>query len=471
MTSVTLNGNTYSADGSAAKDMQGGGHRTHFIPCLADMMVEAGAAAQASADAVSSGAAAMLAAESAAISANAAAVYAASVAVAYAATTAASLSVGAGSKSFVTQTGKLFRAGHYVTISRVSDPSVFMYGSVTSYDASTGDMVVNATALNGAGTHTDWDINLASTFVKLPIFSDAAATLRPVANGENLTANNAALPPVGIRAIYSHSLFIAYGVSAPSVATSTDGLTWVVRTMPATAIWQLASDGNNLLATANTSTNCATSADGLAWNAATELPVNGGKPTGINGVWLAGVSATTVHRSTDLGATWTPQTLPATTGTSIFKVGAYFWYWSSGTTAYYSDTGLTESWTSMALPVTPVNATVYEVADGVVRFSANAANAKVYELTNPVAGAVELPGVLTPADSTMVFKIGNTNVTFNSTYGNCRTWGNYGSTVRNSDLTANNTFGNCNNGSVYLIGNYTMLRFSVADGPYSIYEV
>lgn len=40
MSQITVNGNTYSDDGAAAKDMQNGGHRTHLLPMLSDTLVD-----------------------------------------------------------------------------------------------------------------------------------------------------------------------------------------------------------------------------------------------------------------------------------------------------------------------------------------------------------------------------------------------------------------------------------------------
>jgi len=40
MTQVTLNGHVYSDDGSAARDMQGGGVRNWLLPMLSDAAVE-----------------------------------------------------------------------------------------------------------------------------------------------------------------------------------------------------------------------------------------------------------------------------------------------------------------------------------------------------------------------------------------------------------------------------------------------
>jgi hypothetical protein len=42
MTQVVINGNTYSDDGTTAKDMLNGGHATHFFPMISDVVVVAG---------------------------------------------------------------------------------------------------------------------------------------------------------------------------------------------------------------------------------------------------------------------------------------------------------------------------------------------------------------------------------------------------------------------------------------------
>ena len=39
MTQVTVNGNTYSDDGTTSKDMQHGGHRQWLLPMISDLMV------------------------------------------------------------------------------------------------------------------------------------------------------------------------------------------------------------------------------------------------------------------------------------------------------------------------------------------------------------------------------------------------------------------------------------------------
>lgn len=141
MSSVTINGNTYSADGSTPKDMLNGGHRTYFIPLCSDVATVAGQvqnnADQTAIDAVN-----------AADGANA-----------MRGTSTTSTAVGAGSKTFTTQAGKQFTGGNYVTVSRTSAPTTLMHGVVTSYSGTT--LTVDVSTIAGSGTHTDWTIALS----------------------------------------------------------------------------------------------------------------------------------------------------------------------------------------------------------------------------------------------------------------------------------------------------------------------
>lgn len=143
MTQVTINGNTYSDDGSTAKDMRNGGHRTHFFPLVQDVVTVTGQA-QTTADQVSI--------DAANVAARAAG---------YVATSATSLTVGAGAQALTVEPGKLFSGG-YVIINRTSSPSTYMHGMLTSYDAVTGALVVDVSDFSGSGTHNDWTVSLSA---------------------------------------------------------------------------------------------------------------------------------------------------------------------------------------------------------------------------------------------------------------------------------------------------------------------
>ena len=142
MTQVTINGNTYSDDGSSAKDMLNGGHRQWFFPLVSDVVVTA---ADVAADA----------AQAAIDAATAAAVAGSTIA-----TSTTSLSPTAGNKTLAIQTGKQFLGGNFVTISRTSDPTIIMHGVVTSYSGSTLQITVGF-AVGAVGPFTDWTVALS----------------------------------------------------------------------------------------------------------------------------------------------------------------------------------------------------------------------------------------------------------------------------------------------------------------------
>lgn len=82
----------------------------------------------------------------------------------YSGNTGQTLSVTTGSKSLTIAAGKAFQAGDNVTIGLASDPAnpdaSRMYGTVTSYNFSTGDMVVDVTSVTDSGSSTGWKVSL-----------------------------------------------------------------------------------------------------------------------------------------------------------------------------------------------------------------------------------------------------------------------------------------------------------------------
>ncbi len=150
MTAVTINGNAYSDDGSQSRDMLGFGYRDWLLPMLSDTMTEA-AAIGASVTAAAGSASA--AAESATAAQN----YAAALS----GTSTTSTTIGTGSKSLTTQTGKQFLAGQWVMVVRVADVNAWMFGQITSYNSGSGALVVDVIVTSGAGTFFDWVIMLS----------------------------------------------------------------------------------------------------------------------------------------------------------------------------------------------------------------------------------------------------------------------------------------------------------------------
>ncbi len=76
-------------------------------------------------------------------------------------TTATSLTVGLGSKTFTTQTGKAWVPGQRLLLPRTSDPAgTWMSGTLTAYNSGTGAATLLVTNFAGSGTFTDWTVAL-----------------------------------------------------------------------------------------------------------------------------------------------------------------------------------------------------------------------------------------------------------------------------------------------------------------------
>lgn len=76
-------------------------------------------------------------------------------------TSTTSLLIATGSKSFTTQSGKLWVAGQFVTASSNANSANYMHGSVTSYSGTS--LIVNVLDIGGSGTLADWNITISGT--------------------------------------------------------------------------------------------------------------------------------------------------------------------------------------------------------------------------------------------------------------------------------------------------------------------
>lgn len=81
-------------------------------------------------------------------------------AVNYNTTSSSSLTIGTGSKTFMALPGGIQQVGQYIIAASGADVTKWMAGQITSYNATTGQLVVNVTAVNGAGTFADWVISI-----------------------------------------------------------------------------------------------------------------------------------------------------------------------------------------------------------------------------------------------------------------------------------------------------------------------
>lgn len=79
----------------------------------------------------------------------------------YNGTSTTSVTIGTGSISFTTQTGLQFSAPQWVIIASTANNANYMTGNVTSYNSSTGVLIVNVVSNGGSGTYGSWQISLA----------------------------------------------------------------------------------------------------------------------------------------------------------------------------------------------------------------------------------------------------------------------------------------------------------------------
>lgn len=77
-------------------------------------------------------------------------------------TSTTSLSVGTGAKGFTSQAGKAWLVGSYVFIVATADNSKIMQGKITTYNSSTGSLVVDVNIASGTGTYVSWNIGVAN---------------------------------------------------------------------------------------------------------------------------------------------------------------------------------------------------------------------------------------------------------------------------------------------------------------------
>ena len=74
-----------------------------------------------------------------------------------------SLTIGTGAQSLTVDASKSYQVGMSVKIAH--DSTNWMHGEVTSYNAGTGALVVNVTAIFGSGTEASWTITLSGPIV------------------------------------------------------------------------------------------------------------------------------------------------------------------------------------------------------------------------------------------------------------------------------------------------------------------
>lgn len=100
-------------------------------------------------------------------------------------TSTTSLAIGTGSKSLTVSANKAFAAGQTVMIAVTADVTQYMFGTVSSYNSTTGALVVSVSDTAGSGTYAAWTVSLvgpkgATGGASLPAGSAAAPGLAVV---------------------------------------------------------------------------------------------------------------------------------------------------------------------------------------------------------------------------------------------------------------------------------------------------
>lgn len=140
---VTVNSRTYND-----QSFLNNGHQTNFLRLISDTMVEIGGAS----DSATAAQAAQTAAEAAADTA------ASTVSNGLNTTSTTSLSVGTGSKSLTIADADVpFTTAMWVKLSYASDPTIYMWGAVTSFSGTTLGVEVEETG--GSGTYASWVVS------------------------------------------------------------------------------------------------------------------------------------------------------------------------------------------------------------------------------------------------------------------------------------------------------------------------
>lgn len=98
-----------------------------------------------------------------------------------------SVSIGMGAKSFAVDTGKSYYEGMTVQAASRGLPTNWMIGTVTSYNSTTGALVLSVAHTSGSGTYNDWNLFLSLDLGDQPIgFANVSPDIITGASEENV---------------------------------------------------------------------------------------------------------------------------------------------------------------------------------------------------------------------------------------------------------------------------------------------
>ena len=221
---VKISDTSTSTDGLATEIANAAVNAASASASASSASASASSASASASSASASASSASASASSASSSASSAAGYLAPVT----ATSTSSLAIGTGSKTFTTQSGKSFVAGHPVRIVSAANPTTnYMTGTVTSYSSTT--LVVSVAATGGSGTYADWVISIASSNIS----TATATSFTPTGNIAATDVQNALAELDTEKQAASANLTSWSGKTAPSgtVVGTTDTQTLTNKTI------------------------------------------------------------------------------------------------------------------------------------------------------------------------------------------------------------------------------------------------
>lgn len=229
-------------------------------------------------------------------------------------TSTTSLTIGAGAKTFTTQTGKAWVAGQGFFVASSASPVNWMTGVLTAYNATSGAATVQVDTVGGSGTFAAWNCGLAAgrplpvaTQAQAEAGTDATTWMTPERTAQAAVAfgvpvggviQSASNPgsrwlpctgllylktsypslgamfpyyirPMSLRiggaqsrgVVFGGGVFVYWGGS--QLYTSVDGVSWVARSYPYSVPTRVAYGGGVFVATDMYSIY--TSVDGIVW--------------------------------------------------------------------------------------------------------------------------------------------------------------------------------------------------------------
>ena len=194
------------------------------------------------------------------------------------------------------------------------------------------DMVTFSTSTIPAGLNTATGVDVQFGYLgagvnRFVVISQADADIVYSDNaGTAWNLQSSALPNTGFTSVtFGMNKFVAVRTGSNQVAYSTDGITWIAGTLPASSNWSKVVWGNGrFIAIANNSVNAAYSLDGITWIATTIGTESAALPTDITygqGMFMVTSADTNSVSYSEYGLLWTNITV--TSNVSGYKLAAF----------------------------------------------------------------------------------------------------------------------------------------------------